>query len=203
MKGPITAVSNWSDGLLQRQLVDLFIPVSRAVADGTGVRALEHRVIPNFVPDETALPPDPEAYLSRLPAEPYFLFVVSVLGQWPREAVQLAWSGAIAAVVPSICQEACPTVVIEAMRAGRPTIASNLGGSTDLIDDGETGILIDPGDRGSLLAALRRLATSPTLASSMGDKARQRSAAFTASSIVPQIERAYEDVIGKAARVSR
>jgi glycosyltransferase involved in cell wall biosynthesis len=245
IKGPVTAVSNWSDGLLQRRLVDLFIPVSRAVAEGTGVVHLQHRVIPNFVPDKTALPPEPGAYISRLPAVPYFLFVgalarlkgldvllgayrvdaslpplvvigyqgreseellrelppnVVVLGQWPREAVQLAWSGAIAGVVPSICQEACPTVAIEAMRAGRPTIASNLGGSIDLINDGVTGILVDPGNTDSLLAALRRLAARPALAASMGEHARERSAAFTASSIVPQIERAYQDVIDRSRR---
>jgi glycosyltransferase involved in cell wall biosynthesis len=235
VKGPITTLSNWADGVAQRRLVDRFIPVSRAVAEGTGLDE-RHEIIPNFVPDETASPADPETYLSQLPAEPYFLFVgalgrlkglevllrayradeslpplvligyrtretdellrdlprnVVSLGQWPHPAVQLAWGGAIAGVLPSICQEACPTVAIEAMRAGRPAIASRLGGSIDLVEDRVTGILVPPEDHLALLGALRELAGDAALAATMGAHARERSGGYTASAVVPRIEAVY------------
>lgn len=239
LKGPITTISNWADGLAQRRLVDRFIPVSRAVAEGTGLTDERHEVIPNFVPDQTAGPPDPESYLSKLPAEPYFLFVgalgrlkglevllrayradaslpplaligyrmretddllqdlpgnVHVLGQWPHPAVQLAWGGAIAGLLPSICQEACPTVAIEAMRAGRPVIASRLGGSIDLVEDRGTGILVAPEDASDLLRAMRELAADPQLAATLGARARERSDGYTASTVVPRIESVYRSV---------
>ena len=239
VKGPVTTISNWADGIAQRRLVDRFIAVSRAVAEGTGLTDERHEVIPNFVPDETARPPDAAAYLAQLPSEPYFLFVgalgrlkglevllrayraeptlpplvligyrtreteellhglpqnVVALGQWPHPAVQLAWGGAIAGLLPSICQEACPTVAIEAMRAGRPVIASRLGGSIDLVEDRGTGILVAPEDHLGLLDALRELAGDPRLAATMGALARERSEDYTASAVVPRIEAVYGSV---------
>ena len=239
IKGPITTISNWADGVAQRRLVDRFIPVSRAVADGTGVSGERHAVIPNFVPDDTVPPPDAERYSSQLPAEPYFLFIgalgrlkglevllrayrtdgtlpklvligyrmreteellgdlppnVVVLGEWPHAAVQLAWERAIAGVLPSICQEACPTVAIEAMRAGRPMIASRLGGVVDLVDDGESGILVAPDDHVALQQALHGLAADPERAAAMGTRARERSVEYVASAVVPRIEDAYRSV---------
>lgn len=242
LKGPVTTVSNWTDAFAQRRLVDRFIPVSRAVAEGTGLATDRHPVIPNFVPDETAIPADADAYLSQLPADPYFLFVgalgrlkglevllhayradaslpplvligyatretdallrdlpknVFALGQWPHAAVQLAWKGAIAGLLPSICQEACPTVAIEAMRAGRPFIASRLGGSIDLVDDRGTGILVAAGDHVALLNAMRELAGDRALAASMGARGRERSEEYTASAVVPRIEAAYQAVLAR------
>jgi glycosyltransferase involved in cell wall biosynthesis len=239
IKGPITTLSNWADGVAQRRLVDRFIPVSRAVAIGTGITGERHAVIPNFVPDETALPSDPARYSSQLPIEPYFLFIgalgrlkglevllrayradpslpklvligyrmreteellrdipanVVVLGEWPHAAVQLAWHRAIAGVLPSICQEACPTVAIEAMRAGRPMIASRLGGVVDLVDDGGTGILVAPEDHEDLQRALHSLADDPERAAAMGARALEQSGEYVASSVVPRIEDAYRSV---------
>ncbi len=71
---------------------------------------------------------------------------VRVLGQWPPQAVQLAWRAALMGIVPSICQEACPTVVIEAMQAGIPVVATDMGGIPDLVAEGETGLLVPPSD---------------------------------------------------------
>jgi glycosyltransferase involved in cell wall biosynthesis len=239
IKGPVTAISNRIDAIAQRRLVDRFIPVSRAVADGTGVSIEEHPVIPNFVPDELASVPEPDPYSPLLPTEPYFLFIgalgrlkglevllnayradeslptlvligyrmreteellqdlpqnVVVLGEWPHAAIQLAWRGAIAGVLPSICQEACPTVAIEAMRAGRAVIASRLGGSVDLVEDRHTGILVAPDDPIDLARALHQLAGDPQLAAAMGARARGRSVEYVASAVVPQIEAVYRSV---------
>ena len=239
LKGAITTISNWSDGWAQRRLVDAFIPVSQAVADGNRLAGLPHQVIPNFVPDNVPTMADPGEYLARLPTAPFFLFVgafgrlkglevlldvyrsdpslppvvligyrmretdellgqlppnVFVLGEWPYAAVQAAWGLALAGILPSICQEACPTVVIEAMRAGRPTVGAALGGTLDLIEDEKSGLLVEAGDREALHRALRRLADDGELAPRLGRGAAARAGEFTASAVVPRIEALYRAV---------
>ena len=53
-------------------------------------------------------------------------------------------------VVPSLWNDTLPTVVLEAMQYGLPVIASNLGGIPEMIEDGKTGWLFDPGMPGQL-----------------------------------------------------
>ena len=120
---------------------------------------------------------------------------VHVLGQWPPEAVQSAWDAALMAIVPSICQEACPTVVIEAMQAGIPVVASRIGGIPDLVVDGETGALVPHSDAPALADAIATLLRDPDRARSLGAAGQRRSARFTASAVVPLLEAAYRDVI--------
>ena len=120
---------------------------------------------------------------------------VHVLGQWPPEAVQSAWEAASMAIVPSICQEACPTVVIEAMQAGIPVVASRIGGIPDLVVDGETGVLVPHADARALADAITSILEDPDRARTLGSAGQRRSTLFTASAVVPLIEAAYRDVI--------
>lgn len=124
---------------------------------------------------------------------------VTVLGEWPHAAVQAAWPRALAGIVPSICQEACPTVVLEAMRAGRPVIASALGGTLDLVGHDTTGLLIPPGDPAALVAALRRLTDEPGFADRLGVGARAAAPGFFAASVVPRLESLYAEVVAERA----
>lgn len=61
-------------------------------------------------------------------------------------------------VVPSVRDESLPLVVLEAMAAGRPVIASRLSGIPEAVEDGVTGRLLPPGDAGALAATLTELA---------------------------------------------
>src|SRR5262249_18834478 len=79
---------------------------------------------------------------------------VHVLGAWPPAAVDAAWERALLAIAPSTCQEACPTVIIEAMRAGVPVVATRIGGIPDLVVEGETGLLVAHGDVAALAKAI-------------------------------------------------
>ena len=63
--------------------------------------------------------------------------------------------------------------IIEYMAAGRPTIATNVGGNPELIQHEETGLLVSPSNPEELAAAIIRLLDDPTAASNMGQKARQ------------------------------
>jgi glycosyltransferase involved in cell wall biosynthesis len=81
LKGAVTTVGNWGMGLVERREVDLFLPVSRAVANGNGLvrEGLRHVVVPNFAPDDvTRVAGDYTEYLAQLPDEPFLLFVGDV-----------------------------------------------------------------------------------------------------------------------------
>lgn len=72
--------------------------------------------------------------------------------------------------------EAMPMVVLEAMAAGLPVVASAVGGMPELVVDGETGLLVVPGDPQPLAAALSRLARDPLLRGRLGAAGRDRAA---------------------------
>ena len=130
-----------------------------------------------------------DAILADLPPN------VRVLGQWPPQAVHRAWESALLGVVPSICQEACPTVIIEAMQAGIPVVATRMGGIPDLVVDGQTGLLVPPGDAPALAGAIESLLADSAAAGRFGRAGRLRSGLFNASAVVPRIEAAYREVI--------
>ena len=70
--------------------------------------------------------------------------------------------------------EGHPVSVLEAMAAGLPVVASRVGGVPEQVVDGETGVLVDPGDPDALATALARLAADPSLRRRMGDAGRTR-----------------------------
>jgi glycosyltransferase involved in cell wall biosynthesis len=79
-------------------------------------------------------------------------------------------------------------------------VASRTGGLSDVVVDGQTGLLVAPGSTGELRAALARLLADSDLRRAMGDAGRARAKAFSAARVVPRIERAYEAVLAKRRR---
>lgn len=77
-------------------------------------------------------------------------------------------------VLPSVAHEDFPNVVLEAMSLGKPVVASRIAGTPEQIVDGETGLLIEPGDERGLAGALARLVSEPGLRSTMGEAGRVR-----------------------------
>lgn len=78
LKGVPTLLANAADGIIERRMVDKFLPVSRAVAIGNRLddSHLPYEIIPNFVPDDIdQLRGDVEPYLAQLPEGEYILFV--------------------------------------------------------------------------------------------------------------------------------
>ena len=75
-KGVPTVAANWWMKEYKERVVDMFLPVSRAVAEGSGLvrRRLPFQVIPNFIPDSMAARND-DPRLSQLPHEPFLLYV--------------------------------------------------------------------------------------------------------------------------------
>lgn len=77
-------------------------------------------------------------------------------------------------VVPSTKPEPFGLVAIEAMSSRRAVIAADHGGLAEIVVDGETGILVPPGDVEALVAAIRRYIAEPTLAQRHGRAGRLR-----------------------------
>lgn len=89
-----------------------------------------------------------------------------------REDVPRLLSSATLAVVPSVWAEAFGLTVVEAMAAGRPVVASNIGGIPELVSPGETGLLVPPNQPAELARAICRLLDDEPLRTRMGDQAR-------------------------------
>lgn len=85
---------------------------------------------------------------------------VVFLGQ--RNDVRELLQGCDLFVLPSL-YEGLPLSIMEAMAAGKPVIASNIGGVNELIRDGETGCLVYPGDPHALARAINTLVSNPAL----------------------------------------
>ncbi len=66
-----------------------------------------------------------------------------------------------------------PALLAKAMSAGLPIIASRTGGLPELVQDGQNGILIEPGDQLGLLTALQRLIQDPALRYELGENSRK------------------------------
>jgi glycosyltransferase involved in cell wall biosynthesis len=77
-------------------------------------------------------------------------------------------------VVPTIAQEALGRTAVEAMGAGRPVIASRIGGLPFTVTEGLTGLLAESADPSSLAQQCERLMDNPSLAERLGEQGRKR-----------------------------
>ncbi|MEH3048567.1 glycosyltransferase family 4 protein [Sphingomonas adhaesiva] len=98
-------------------------------------------------------------------------------GAQPFETVADAYARASVCVAPSVIgpdgrQEGIPNVMIEALAYQRPAITTAISGIPELIRDGDTGLLIAPGDPLALAAALRRIHRDPAAALAMARRGR-------------------------------
>jgi glycosyltransferase involved in cell wall biosynthesis len=98
-------------------------------------------------------------------------------------------------VLPSLA-EGLPVSVIEAMAAGRPVVATDIGGTNEIVVHGETGLLVPPADPLALAGAIARLLADPQLQREMGAAGQRRvERLFSAGAMVDRIEELYEEVL--------
>jgi L-malate glycosyltransferase len=103
-------------------------------------------------------------------------------------------------VLPSVA-EGMSNSLLEAMATALPCLASAIGGNTDLIDDGRTGLLVPPGDRPSWSSALLRVLSDPALSSALGASARRRvEAEFALPVVVDRYESLYRRLLAEPSR---
>jgi glycosyltransferase involved in cell wall biosynthesis len=126
---------------------------------------------------------------------------VVALGPMPHRYAIEALRRSLFTVVPSILPETFGLVALETAAAGKPIVASDIGGLGDVVVDGETGLLVPPADAGALAAAIQRLESDGGLRERLGAAAREHAAAFSPAEVVPRFEQAYE--VALAARRGR
>jgi glycosyltransferase involved in cell wall biosynthesis len=131
-----------------------------------------------------------EAEAARLGVAERVLF----LGR--REDVPELLAASDVFALPSL-YEGSSLAVLEAMAARRAVVSSAIGGTEELIADGENGLLVPPGDADALAAALRRLLADRSLRDDLAARARARAEAeFSREAMAGRVEGAYEEVLG-------
>ena len=120
---------------------------------------------------------------------------VHFLGNISIKDVQTELSKANCLVVPSF-QENAPLSIAEAMAAGVPVIAAKVGGIPEMVQDGKTGLLVDPHDTNSICQAVSKVLSDQKLAQSMGQRAKEAAEdRFRASAVCEKTLQAYRDVL--------
>jgi glycosyltransferase involved in cell wall biosynthesis len=94
-------------------------------------------------------------------------------------------------------REGFGSTIIEAAACGVPAIGSRIYGITDAIDDGVTGLLIEPRDIAALAESMNRLAREAPLRRNLGERAREKALRdFSAAAITAELTRYYAEAIG-------
>ncbi len=101
---------------------------------------------------------------------------VSFVGELPHSSVVERLRQADLCVVPSVWPEPFGIPAAEAMATGLPVVASRVGGLTEIVEDGVTGLLAEPDNPAVLAEAMLRLMDDRTLATAMGRAGRERAA---------------------------
>lgn len=95
--------------------------------------------------------------------------------------------------------EGTPNVILEAMAAARPVVATRVGGIPDLVEDNVTGFLVEPGDVDGFANAVKRLLDDPALAERMGCAGQEKvKRDYSCQAITRQLEQIYKQVIERA-----
>jgi glycosyltransferase involved in cell wall biosynthesis len=98
-------------------------------------------------------------------------------------------------------KEGCPVALLEAMACGKACVATDVPGSRDIIEDGVSGLLVEPENAVALAAAIQRLIDDPELRESMGKAAHFRiEEHFSIEQEVAAHERLYEEIMSGKGR---
>ena len=108
-----------------------------------------------------------DEFLSLVHARPWCVYD----GFADRERLKVQFSQASMVALPSL-EDNCPMVVLEAMAAGVPVVAANVGGVPDLVEEGKTGFFCDPLNAASMRQAVEKALTNSSTAKRIAANAR-------------------------------
>jgi colanic acid/amylovoran biosynthesis glycosyltransferase len=113
---------------------------------------------------------------------------VRFVGQLGRVELEAAYAESDIAVFPSRPaasgdQDGLPVAMLEAMGSGLAVVASDLPGLNEAIIDGESGVLVAPGDAATLAAAIGELAANPAQRRALGEAAKVRAGAYSVEAV--------------------
>ena len=116
------------------------------------------------------------------------------LGEVAQADLFALYAGADVVVVPSVWAEPLSRVLLEAMRLGRPVVATRVGGTPEAVEDGVTGVLVEKEDPDALAKAVAELLLDPARRARMGAAARERAArVFDEERLVEALLAVYRD----------
>lgn len=99
-------------------------------------------------------------------------------------------------VLPTLCYEGFPTVIVEAMLHGKPVICSRIGGLPEIVDEGVTGLLFEPGNSMELAEKIQYLWEHPEICEEMGKSGRARAMTlYSSSRYYASIVKMYHEAI--------
>ena len=97
-------------------------------------------------------------------------------------------------VLPSL-NEGMGRVLVEAMAAGKPVVASRVGGILDLVKEGQNGFLAGPGDEKGLAIAIKKLLEDKKMRDEMGKRGREIAQDFSVEKMIEKIDVLYESLL--------
>ena len=122
---------------------------------------------------------------------------VEFLGLLDREQLLQEYAHCRLVVLASR-QETLPMTVMEAMAAGRPVVATRVGGVSELVANGDSGYTVEPGDVEGLARHIVELLNDAALRQRMGERARQLAGRFRLETVAAQYRELYYQVAGRA-----
>ena len=135
---------------------------------------------------------DGRAEIERLPAP--LRAHVHALGAVSDADLPRCYASADLLVAPALGRESFGIVLLEAMAAGLPAVASDIPGYRAVVRDGVDGLLVPAGEAGPLAAALATVLTDRAVAAALAASARQRASAFSWRHAATPIEAIYVDI---------
>lgn len=121
---------------------------------------------------------------------------VEFVGHLSKPRLQQFYEQSRMLVLCSTWFECFPVVLAEAMLHARPVVCSRIGGLPEIVDDGETGLLFEPGDVGDLTEKIRYLWERPDLCQQMGEAGRQKALReYSADTYYERLMGAYRKAI--------
>jgi D-inositol-3-phosphate glycosyltransferase len=144
--------------------------------------------------DDDAVPDAEMARLQALKEELGIGDLVTFLGKRSQDALPYFYASADVVVMPSL-YESFGMVALEAMACGTPVVASDVGGLSFVVRDGETGFLVPENDPEALAACLGNLLRDPKLRARLGARGVEVAKHYAWTRIADQIEALYESIV--------
>jgi phosphatidylinositol alpha-mannosyltransferase len=119
---------------------------------------------------------------------------VVMLGNVPHDRLPPYHAAAEVFCAPSTGRESFGIVLVEAMAAGLPVVASDIPGYREVVRDSIDGLLVPPRDPGALARAIGRVLDEPDLAKRRGEAGRERAARYSWDNVAGEIEEIYREV---------
>jgi phosphatidyl-myo-inositol alpha-mannosyltransferase len=119
---------------------------------------------------------------------------VQFTGEVPNEALPGLYAACDVFCAPSTGRESFGIILLEAMAAGKPVIASSIDGYRSVTQDGQSAMLVEPRKPGLLSNAILRVLREPTLARRLGQAGRERARLCSWPIIAKRVVECYESV---------